>query len=120
MLTDELRYKLLKALEKNPNVSQRAIAKELGISLGKVNYCINALLEVGWIKARNFKNSQNKLGYAYLVTPTGIEAKAKVTQRFLQIKIEEYANLEAEIQAMRAELSDFDAEIASSEINYKL
>ena len=115
MLTDELRYKLLKALEQNPNLSQRALAKELGISLGKVNYCINALLEVGWIKARNFKNSQNKLGYAYLLTPTGIEEKVNVTRRFLQAKIDEYVILDSEIRTMRAELPDLDSDYISTE-----
>ena len=106
MLTDELRYKLLRALEKNPNMSQRAIAKELGISLGKVNFCINALLEVGLIKAKNFKNSQNKIGYAYVLTPQGIEEKSNVTVRFLQRKLEEHAEIEAEINQIRKELSE--------------
>ncbi|MDX1353185.1 MAG: MarR family EPS-associated transcriptional regulator [Thiomicrorhabdus sp.] len=106
MLTDELRYKLLRALEKNPNMSQRAIAKELGISLGKVNFCINALLEVGLIKAKNFKNNQNKIGYAYVLTPQGIEEKSNVTVRFLQRKLEEHAEIEAEINQIRKELSE--------------
>ena len=104
MLTDELRYKLLKALEQNPNLSQRAIAKELGISLGKVNFCLNALLDVGWVKVQNFKNSDNKLKYAYVLTPQGIEEKAKVTSRFLHNKLKEYAELESEIEDIRKEL----------------
>ena len=106
MLTDELRYKLLKALEQNPNLSQRAMAKELGISLGKVNFCLNALLDVGWVKAQNFKNSDNKLRYAYVLTPKGIEEKSNVTVRFLQRKLEEYADIELEINQIRKELND--------------
>ena len=104
MLTDELRYQLLKALEHNPNLSQRQLAKELGISLGKVNYCMNALLDVGLIKVNNFKNNQNKLSYAYLLTPNGIEEKANVTTRFLHNKLKEYAELEATIEDIRKEL----------------
>ena len=104
MLTDELRYKLLKALEQNPKLSQRALAKELGISLGKVNYCVNALLEVGWIKANNFKNSQNKLRYIYLLTPKGIEGKATVMSRFLERKLQECSEIETEIKQLKAEI----------------
>ncbi|MBU2862993.1 MarR family EPS-associated transcriptional regulator [Reinekea forsetii] len=104
MLTDELRYKLLKALEQNPNLSQRQLSKELGISLGKVNYCINALLDVGVLKAQNFKSSQNKLAYAYVLTPKGLEEKAEVTTRFLHRKLKEYAEIEREIETIKAEL----------------
>jgi EPS-associated MarR family transcriptional regulator len=106
MLTDELRYRLLKALEYNPNLSQRAIAKELGISLGKVNFCLNALLDVGWVKAQNFKNSDNRLKYAYVLTPQGIEEKAKVTSRFLLRKLEEHVEIEAEIVQIRKVLNE--------------
>lgn len=105
MLTDELRYKLLKALEQNPNLSQRQLSKELGISLGKVNFCVNALMDVGVLKAQNFKNSQNKLAYAYVLTPKGIEDKAEVTTRFLHRKLKEYAEIEREIETIRDELT---------------
>ena len=104
MLTDELRYRLLKALEYNPNLSQRAIAKELSISLGKVNFCLNALLDLGWVNALNFKNSDNRLKYAYVLTPQCIEEKANVTTRFLHHKLKEYAELEATIEDIRKEL----------------
>ncbi len=106
MLTDELRYKILKALENNPNKSQRALSKELGISLGKVNYCIKALLDVGWIKAKNFKNSQNKLGYMYIITPRGLEEKSNVTKAFLARKLDEAAQIEREIKRIKAELNE--------------
>lgn len=103
-LNDELRYKLLKALDANPNASQRELSKVLGVSLGKTNYCMQALLEVGWIKVNNFKNNQNKLGYIYLLTPKGIEEKSMVTHRFLERKIQEYVALETEIKKLKAEI----------------
>lgn len=104
MLTDEYRYKVLKLLAENPHLSQRELARELGISLGKVNYCIQALIEKGMVKAGNFKNSQNKQAYAYLLTPQGIEDKAKVTARFLNRKLVEYEALQAEIEHLRREV----------------
>lgn len=104
MLTDEYRYKVLKLLAENPHLSQRDIARELGISLGKVNYCIQALIERGMVKAGNFKNSQNKKAYAYLLTPKGIEDKARVATRFLHHKLTEYEALQAEIERLRQEV----------------
>jgi EPS-associated MarR family transcriptional regulator len=104
MLTDEVRYKLLKLLEPNPELSQREVARALGISLGKVNYCLKALVEKGWIKAANFKNSKNKAAYTYLLTPRGIEGKARFTGQFLKIKMREYEALRAEIEQIRADV----------------
>ncbi len=75
MLTDEYRYKILKVLEKNPEISQRDLARELGVSLGRVNYCLKALINVGLLKVTNFRNSQNKLAYMYLLTPNGVKEK---------------------------------------------
>ena len=103
MLTDEVRYKLLSLLESNPRLSQREVARELGVSIGKVNYCLKALVQKGWIKVTNFKNSKNKIAYRYLLTPRGIDEKAGVTLRFLQRKIEEYDALRAEIERIRKE-----------------
>jgi EPS-associated MarR family transcriptional regulator len=103
MLTEEVRYKLLKLLEPNPQLSQREVARELGISLGKVNYCLKALVDRGWIKAANFKNSKNKSAYMYLLTPRGFEEKARVTARFLQSRVQEYEALRAEIEQLRSE-----------------
>ena len=105
MLTDEYRYRILKLLEANPQASQREIASELGISLGKVNYCLKALIEKGFVKANNFRQNEQKRVYLYLLTPKGIEAKAKVTVRFLKRKLGEYENLKREL----AELQ-FDAD----------
>lgn len=103
MLTDEYRYKILKELEANPEISQRELAKGLGISLGKTNFCIQALIEKGLIKARNFKNSQNKKAYIYYLTPKGIEDKASVTLQFLKRKMDEYQALETEIARLQQE-----------------
>lgn len=104
MLTDEYRYKILKLVEANPEISQRELAAELGISLGKVNFCIKALIDVGLIKVDNFRNSKNKLAYMYLLTPKGIEEKAKVTMRFLKNKLQEYEALNNEILALKKEI----------------
>jgi EPS-associated MarR family transcriptional regulator len=85
-------------------MSQRELAKELGMSLGKTNYCIRAVIEKGWVKARNFKNSSKKSAYLYQLTPSGIAAKGKITRRFLDRKLEEYERLEQEIEQLRAEV----------------
>jgi EPS-associated MarR family transcriptional regulator len=103
MLTDEYRYKILKLLEANPEISQRDLARELGISLGRANFCLKALIEKGLLKATNFRNSKNKMAYMYLLTPSGIEEKSVITARFLKIKMQDYANLEAEIEELRRE-----------------
>ena len=101
MLTDEYRYKILKILEVNPEISQRGLARELDISLGRVNFCLKALIERGLLKATNFRNSRNKLAYMYLLTPTGIEEKSVITARFLKLKMQEHADLQAEIEELR-------------------
>lgn len=101
MLTDEYRYKILKILEANPEISQRDMARVLGVSLGRTNFCLKALIERGLLKATNFRNSSNKLAYMYFLTPKGIEEKSVITARFLKIKMQEYANLEAEIEELR-------------------
>ena len=103
MLNDEYRYKILKRLEADPEISQRELAGELGISLGRANYCIQALIEKGLVKANNFRNSKNKKGYAYLLTPRGIEDKAKMTVEFLKIKLAEHEALTKEISGLQAE-----------------
>jgi EPS-associated MarR family transcriptional regulator len=96
-------YGLLKTLENNPSLSQRDLAKRLGISLGKVNYCLNALVEKGCLKVNNFRNSENKLAYAYVLTPRGIEEKARITVHFLKYKVQEYERLRAEIEELQHE-----------------
>jgi EPS-associated MarR family transcriptional regulator len=103
MISEELRYKLLKVLGPNPQLSQRDLARELGISLGRVNYCMRALMDKGWLKAANFKNSRNKIAYMYLLTPRGLEGKTRLTTRFLQIKLREFEELRDEIEQIRSE-----------------
>ena len=98
---DEIHFDLLRRLESNPKYTQRELSKELGISLGKVNYCIKKLTEKGWIKLKNFSNNPNKVGYAYLLTPKGIEQKASLTITFLKIKMEEYEILKREISSLK-------------------
>ena len=94
-------YELIRLIEQSPELSQRELAKAMGISLGKANYCINALVEKGWVKANNFRYSHNKLGYACLLTPQGIEQKTVLARNFLQRKVKEYEALQQEIQALK-------------------
>jgi EPS-associated MarR family transcriptional regulator len=103
MLTDEYRYKIFKLVEAHPEISQRELARELGISLGKANFCMKALIEKGLLKAGNFRNSKNKMAYVYKLTPKGIEEKTNVTMRFLKQKMTEYESLKSEIEFLRQE-----------------
>jgi EPS-associated MarR family transcriptional regulator len=103
VLNDETRYRILKMLEADPQASQRRIADELGISLGRVNYCLQALIRKGLVKASNFRNSANKRAYLYLLTPRGIEEKARVTARFLRVKLDEYEILKRELEELQRE-----------------
>ena len=96
-------YGLLKTLENNPSLSQRDLAKRLGVSLGKVNFCLNALIEKGCLKVNNFRNSDNKLAYAYLLTPQGVEQRARMTVHFLKYKVQEYERLRTEIDELKLE-----------------
>lgn len=98
---DETSYRLLRLVEDRPDWSQRELAGELGISLGKVNYCLRALIEKGWVKARNFRDNRNKLVYAYLLTPRGLEQKAQITLNFIRRKMAEYEALGDEIAQLR-------------------
>jgi len=100
----EAHFKLLRLIESRPQLTQRELARELGVSLGKVNYCVNALIEAGWIRARNFYNSRNKLAYAYLLTPKGIEQKTVIARHFLRRKVVEYEVLKQEIAQLRREV----------------
>jgi MarR family transcriptional regulator, temperature-dependent positive regulator of motility len=107
-LSEETRYRLLKYLAEHPDASQRDLASALGISLGKVNYCLRALVEKGLLKARNFRSSHRKSAYAYVLTPRGIEEKVQVTYAFLRRKLEEYDALAGEIQRLSAEVRDIE------------
>lgn len=103
MLTDEYRCKILRILEEDPDISQRELARALGISLGRANFCLQALIEKGWIKVNNFKNSNNKKAYMYLLTRRGLAEKTRVTSRFLERKVAEYEALKREIEQLRRE-----------------
>ena len=104
-LQEENHLKVLRFLEVNPQLSQRDLADALGISLGKTNYCLKALLGKGFIKMQSFNKSQNKLAYAYLLTPTGITEKAGLTVRFLARKVAEFESLTLEIEALKSEVN---------------
>ena len=103
-LDDSLIYRLFKILQADTITNQRDLAGYLGVSLGKMNYCLKSLSEKGWIKAEKFMHSSNKKGYAYIITPKGLEEKTKVTLRFLQRKIEEYETIQKDIAELREEL----------------
>jgi len=103
LLNDEYRYRILKILEANPEASQRTLARELGVSLGKVNFCLQALVEKGLIKVDNFRNNESKRAYIYLLTPKGIQEKARVTLRFLKSKMTEYEQIKREVAQLQRE-----------------
>jgi EPS-associated MarR family transcriptional regulator len=103
--TQETHLKVLRKLEENPEITQRELAQDLGVSLGKVNYCLKALAEKGWIKANNFKNSNNKAAYAYLLTPRGLEEKARITVHFLKQRMRDYEQIKREIEELEAEVN---------------
>jgi EPS-associated MarR family transcriptional regulator len=106
--TQEIHLKVLRHLEENPEVSQRELAELLGVSLGKTNYCLKALINKGLVKAKNFKNNANKRAYLYILTPKGIETKTKISVQFLKRKIIEYEALNKEIQQLKSELTTHD------------
>lgn len=108
-LSDEIRYRLLKYLAQHPEASQRDLARELGISLGKVNYCLRALIEKGLVKARNFRRSDNKASYTYILTTKGLEEKIDVTYAFLRRKMAEYDSIAEEIDRLRDEVRGLSA-----------
>ncbi|HUR92454.1 MAG TPA: MarR family EPS-associated transcriptional regulator [Gemmatimonadaceae bacterium] len=102
-VADSSLLNVLRLLESNPRLSQREMAREMGISLGKTNYCVRALLAKGYLKVRNFSNNANKASYTYLLTPQGVAAKATLTRQFLQRKREEYEELRQEINRLQQE-----------------
>lgn len=103
-MVDERHLKALRLLEHNPDMTQRELAEALGVSLGATNYCLKALVEKGWVKLERFGRSTSKLKYLYVLTPTGIRARARLTARFLQRKMLEYESLKVEIDELLGEL----------------
>ena len=96
----------MRLLAEHPAISQRELAQQLGLSLGKTNYCLRALIDRGWVKVNNFRTSQNKLAYAYVLTGAGIQAKLAAAARFLKFKQAEYVKLEREIEQLRSEVAE--------------
>lgn len=96
---------MLRRLHQTPQISQRALAKDLGVGLGTINFCFQALVEKGLVKMQNFSQSKNKLRYAYLLTPVGVAEKSKLTAEFLKRKVAEYETLQAEIETLKAEMN---------------
>ena len=101
----DIRLDLLRKLEENPNYTQRELSKEMGVSLGKVNYCMKKLIEKGLVKLSNFSHNADKVSYIYLLTPKGIENKTKLTIEFLKIKIKEYEILQKEIHILKQDVN---------------
>ena len=104
MINQELEYRALKILEQQPDLTQRQLSEALGVSLGKTNYLLKSLIDVGWVKLDNFQRSDNKWGYAYLITPIGVAEKAAITVRFLKRKKQEYDDLQLEIARLQKEV----------------
>ena len=102
---EEIQFEVLRRLHQTPLVSQRALAKDLGVGLGTINFCFQALIEKGLVKMQNFSQSKNKLRYAYLLTPAGVAEKSKLTAEFLKRKVAEYETLQAEIKSLKAEMN---------------
>lgn len=100
----DTRFRLLSALERDPHASQRTLSREVGLSLGKTNYCIRALVGKGWIKVGNFQRSSNKKRYLYKLTPSGLSEKARIAHRFLKRKVAEHQALAEEIERLRGEM----------------
>jgi EPS-associated MarR family transcriptional regulator len=105
-LQEDTHFRVLALLEKNPDISQRDLAKALGISLGGVNYSLRALVDKGMVKAQNFSSSDKKLAYAYILTPKGLTEKSMLTARFLKRKMDEYEALKFEIESLQLSLLD--------------
>ena len=107
-LQEDTYFRVLRMLQENPDMTQREIAEKLGISTSGLNYCLNALIDKGWVKVQNFSQSKNKFGYIYVLTPQGLAEKAMLTGRFLRRKLKEYEALRVEIDALSAEANTND------------
>lgn len=106
LLQEDTHFRVLSLLQANPDLTQREIANELGLSTSGLNYCLRALIEKGWIKVQNFSESKNKFGYIYVLTPAGIAQKISITAKFLQRKIREYEDLRNEIDRLSKEIQN--------------
>jgi EPS-associated MarR family transcriptional regulator len=102
-IQEDTHFRIMRILQENPDLTQRELAEKLGMSVGGLNYCINALIDKGLVKMQNFSNSKNKFKYVYLLTPKGIAEKVALTSRFLQNKMAEYDALKLEIELLQTE-----------------
>ena len=102
------KFQILKSLGRDSRTTQRQLSNDLGVSLGQINYCLKSLIEKGFIKVSNFRNNKNKIQYAYLLTPKGIEEKSKLTLDFIRIKTQEYDTLKQEIESLKQEAKNMD------------
>jgi len=102
----EIRYRLLKILDKDPNLTQRQMAQKMGISLGKVNYCLSELAKKGFIKINRFKASKIKIKYIYMLTPKGLEEKGRLTLSFLKLKLSEYEEIKRQVRDLATEVAE--------------
>ena len=109
----ELDLALLRQLATRPDGNQRDLAKRLGVSVGKINFCLRAVIDRGWVKVNNFRRADNKLAYAYLLTPSGASAKMRMARTFLAIKEQEFEELQREIETLRHEVSESDGDRSS-------
>ena len=105
-------FQILKSLEQDPHSTQRQLSNNLGVSLGKINYCLKSLIEKGFIKVNNFRNNNNKIQYSYLLTPKGIKEKSKLTLDFIRIKTQEYNTLKQEIESLKQEAKNMDRNLS--------
>ena len=110
-LKKQNKFQILQSLEQDSRLTQRQLCNDLGVSLGKVNYCLKSLIGKGFIKVDNFKNNNNKIQYSYLLTPKGIEEKAKLTLDFIRIKTQENDTLKQEIESLKQEAKNMDMDL---------
>jgi len=103
-IQEDTYFRVMRILQENPDLTQRELAEKLGVSVGGLNYCLNALIDKGWVKMQNFQNSKNKFKYVYLLTQQGIAEKVALTSRFLKRKMQEYESLKAEIESLHQDV----------------
>ncbi len=108
-IQEDTHFRIMRILQDNPDLTQRELAEKLGMSVGGLNYCLNALIDKGLVKMQNFSNSKNKFKYVYLLTPLGIAEKVALTSRFLKRKMAEYDALKVEIEALKTEVGEDQA-----------
>jgi EPS-associated MarR family transcriptional regulator len=110
-MDEEIRYKILSILKDDPNLTQREMMQQTGVSLGKVNYCVSALVEKGQIRVERFKNNSNKAAYLYHITPSGLKAFSNLSLRFLKIKLKEYDRIKVQIESLYEQVQNMDAQL---------